>query len=97
MASVAGIWVSAPAQTLHAESHTLRDRAQDLEHRVRIAGFLSIITPPIRRQIEEVLTALGYDVTENSDFVLSVAAGENRMEFCVQNLFLEIATIDRNE
>jgi len=67
---------------------------------VKIAGFLTVAAPTITRLARMVLESHRYQVREEGaglELVLSISTGHGEVRFFLRNLFLEIATLDRDE
>jgi hypothetical protein len=67
---------------------------------VKIAGFLTVAAPIITRLSRMVLESHRYQVREEGaglDLVLSISTGHGEVRFFLRNLFLEVATLDRDE
>lgn len=66
----------------------------------RINNFLTIVLPLVVDVTKRILQSLDFQVTEKGrglDTVFAIKAAEKEAEFHLHNLFLEIATIDRDE
>lgn len=66
---------------------------------IRIAGFLAVAAPLITQQVRAVLRSHGYQVREEGtgiDLTFCVKKGKVELKFFLHNLFLEIATVDRD-
>lgn len=66
----------------------------------RINSFLSMVLPVVVNVTKRILQSLDFQVTEQGcglDTVFTIKAGEKTAEFYLQNLFLEIATVDQDE
>jgi hypothetical protein len=66
----------------------------------RINNFLTIVLPLVVDVTKRILQSLDFQVTEKGrglDTVFTVKAAEKEAEFHLHNLFLEIATIERDE
>lgn len=66
----------------------------------KIASFLVVSTPFIARWVKGALESYGYQVKEEGaglDLTFVVVKGEAEVKFFLHNLFLEIATVDRDE
>ncbi|MGA2916606.1 MAG: hypothetical protein ABSE89_11330 [Sedimentisphaerales bacterium] len=73
---------------------------QNQEEIAKINHFLSAILPVIVRSMKTFLQTAGLEVEEKGcglDTAFLIKAGEKETEFYLHNLFLEIATIDRDE
>jgi len=73
------------------------DRDQEA---VKIAGFLTVAAPTITRLARMVLESHRYQVREEGvgfELVLSISTGHGEVRFFLRNLFLEVATLDRDE
>ena len=73
---------------------------QEIDDNAKIAGFLSATAALIIHQVKMVLESNGYQVKEQGcglDLTFSVTSGKVTANFFLHNLFLEIATIDRDE
>jgi hypothetical protein len=67
---------------------------------IKIAGFLTVAAPIITRLSRMVLESHRYQVTEEGaglELVLSISTGHGEVRFFLRNLFLEVATLDRDE
>jgi hypothetical protein len=67
---------------------------------IKIAGFLTVAAPIITRLARMVLEGHGYQVKEEGtglELALSISTGHGEVRFFLRNLFLEIATLDRDE
>jgi len=67
---------------------------------IKIAGFLAVAAPIIPRLARMVLESHRYQVREEGaglELVLSISTGHGEVRFFLRNLFLEIATLDRDE
>jgi len=73
---------------------------QNQEEIKRMNHFLCMVSPIIIHIVRTILQSLSYEVSQKGsgfDLVFSIKAGEKEAEFYLHNLFLEIATIDRDE
>jgi len=74
-----------------------------MENQIQIAkinAFLSLVTPVVAVVVRTILETLEFQVVEQGrglDLVFSIKKGEKQAEFYLQNLLLEIATVDRDE
>jgi hypothetical protein len=67
---------------------------------LKINAFLSMVTPVVAGVVRTILKTLDFQVVEQGhgfELVFSIKKGEKQAEFYLQNLLLEIATIDRDE
>lgn len=66
----------------------------------KIKQFLTMVLPVVVDVTKRILQSLGFQVTEKGrglDTVFAIKAAEKEAEFHLHNLFLEIATVDRDE
>ena len=66
----------------------------------KINQFLNFVSPIIIRQIKALLETAGLEVKEQGyglNLTFVIKSGNKSIEFYMHNLFLEIATIDRDE
>lgn len=73
---------------------------QNQKEITRINSFLTMVLPAVVDITKRILQSLDFQITEKGrglDTVLTIKTGENEAEFHLQNLFLEIATVDRDE
>ena len=67
---------------------------------MKIAAFLAARMPLIAQRVKGLLLSLGCQVEEEGNglsLVFTIDVGEGKVKFFLKNLFLEIATIDRDE
>jgi len=67
---------------------------------IKIAGFLTVAAPTITRLAKMVLESRRYQVREEGaglELVLAISTGHGEVKFYLRNLFLEVATLDRDE
>jgi hypothetical protein len=73
---------------------------QDQKEIERINRFLCMVVPIVTEIVRTILQSLSYEVSQKGqglDLVLSIKAGKKEAEFYLHNLFLEVATVDRDE
>jgi len=73
---------------------------QDQKEMTQINQFLCMITPIVTSQVKMLLESAGLQVEEEGfglDAGFSIKCGQRQLKFYLQNLLLEIATIDRDE
>jgi len=73
---------------------------QNQEQIIKINSFLSIALPIIVSVVRAILQSLDCDVKQEGkglDLAFSIKKGEKQVRFYLQNLLLEIATVDRDE
>jgi len=73
---------------------------QNQKEIAKINHFLSLVLPIVIELLRTILRAAGCEVKEEGaspDLVFSIKSGQKHGEFYLQNLLLEIATIDRDE
>ena len=73
---------------------------QNHEEMIKINCFLSIALPIVAGVVRTILQSLGWDVKEEGkglDLAFYIKSGEKEIKFFLHNLFMEIATIDRDE
>jgi hypothetical protein len=73
---------------------------QDQKEIERINRFLCMVLPVVTEIVKTILQSLDYEVIQKGhglDLVFSIKAGKKEAEFYLHNLFLEIATVDRDE
>ena len=73
---------------------------QNQKEIARINSFLSMVLPVVINVTKRILQSFDFQVTEKGcgfDMVFTIKAGEKAAEFYLQNLLLEIATVDRDE
>ena len=66
----------------------------------KINRFLTMVSPVITEIVKKILQSLSCEVVRKGDgldMVFLIKAGEKQMEFYLHNLFMEIATVDRDE
>jgi len=66
----------------------------------KINRFLCMVLPIIVDVVKTILRTLDFQITEKGrglDLVFSIKRGKKEAEFYLQNLLLEIATVDRDE
>lgn len=66
----------------------------------KINRFLYMALPVVTEIVKTILQSLGYKIYQKGsglDLVFSIKQNEKEAEFYLQNLFLEIASIDRDE
>ncbi len=66
----------------------------------KINAFLSLVTPMVAGVVRTILETLDFQVIEKGqmfELIFSIKKGEKQAEFYLQNLLLEIATVDRDE
>ena len=66
----------------------------------KINSFLAMVLPVVVNVTKRILQSLNFQVTEKGcgfDTVFTIKADEKVAELYLQNLFLEIATVDRDE
>jgi len=65
----------------------------------KINHFLRLVSPIVVGQVKMILQSTGLEVKEegcSADLAFSIKTGEKEVKFYLQNLLLEIATIDRD-
>jgi len=73
---------------------------QDKSEITEINDFLSLTGPAITAQVKMILQSAGLKVKETGrgpDLTFTLKSGHKNVEFCPQNLLMDIATVDRNE
>lgn len=73
---------------------------QSQEEVEKINRFLFMVLPVVTEIVKTILQSLNYQVIQKGhglDLVFSIKAGKKEAEFYLQNLFLEIVSIDRDE
>ncbi len=73
---------------------------QNQKEITKINHFLAMVSPVIAAIVKTIIKSIDCEVYQKGngpDLVLSIKAGEKQMEFYLHNLFMEIATIDRDE
>ena len=73
---------------------------QDQKEITQINQFLCMITPIVTSQVKMLLESAGLQVEEEGfglDAGFSIKCGQRQLKFYLQNLLLEIATIDRDQ
>ena len=73
---------------------------QNQKEITRINSFLTLVLPAVVDVTKRILQSLDFQVIEKGqglDKVFSIKAAEKEAEFHLHNLFLEIATVDRDE
>lgn len=73
---------------------------QNQKEITRINSFLTMVLPVVVDATKRILQSLDFHITEKGrglDIVFTIKAGEKAAEFHLHNLFLEIATVDRDE
>ena len=66
----------------------------------KINRFLCMVSAVVTEIVKTILQSLDYEVNQKGhglDLVFTIKKGEKQAEFYLQNLLLEIATIDRDE
>ncbi|MHC4270853.1 MAG: hypothetical protein ACYST2_00910 [Planctomycetota bacterium] len=66
----------------------------------KINQFLCMVSPPVIAHVKMLLQSAGLTVKEQGrglDLAFAIKSGEKEVNFYLQNLLLEIATIDRDE
>jgi hypothetical protein len=66
----------------------------------KINHFLALMLPVVVDVVKRILQAFGCQVAEEGnglDLAFSIRSGEKQVKFYLQNLLLEIATVDRDE
>lgn len=67
---------------------------------LKINSFLSVALPIIIGVVRTILKSFDWQVTKEGkglDLAFSIKSGEKQIKFYLQNLLMEIATIDRDE
>jgi len=75
-------------------------KMQNQNEIAKINHFLSLVLPIVIELLRTILRATGCEVKEEGtgpDLVFSIKSGQKHVEFYLQNLLLEIATVDRDE
>jgi hypothetical protein len=73
---------------------------QDQKEMTQINQFLCMITPIVTSQVRMLLESAGLQVEEEGfglDAGFSIKSAQRQLKFYLQNLLLEIATIDRDQ
>jgi len=73
---------------------------QDMSEITKINDFLFLTGPAITAQVKMILPSAGLKVKEagrGPDLTFTLKSGHKNIEFCPQNLLIDIATVDRNE
>jgi hypothetical protein len=73
---------------------------QNQKEIAKINHFLSLVLPIVIEIVKTILQSIDCEVKQKGrglDMVFSIKAGKKEAEFYLQNLFLEIASIDRDE
>ncbi len=73
---------------------------QDKSEITEINDFLSLTGPAIIAQVKMILQSAGLKVKETGrgpDLTFTLKSGHKNVEFCPQNLLMDIAAVDRNE
>jgi hypothetical protein len=73
---------------------------QNQKEIAKINHFLSLVLPIVIELLRTILRATGCEVKEEGtgpDLVFGIKSGQKHVEFYLQNLLLEIATVDRDE
>ena len=73
---------------------------QNQKQTAKINHFLSLVSPMLADVVRTILRSLDWPVTEEGsglDLTFCIKNGEKQIKFYLQNLLLEIATVDRDE
>jgi hypothetical protein len=80
--------------------HELKgDKMQDKNEIAKINHFLTVVSPIVVEVIKTILQSLDWQVKQEGcgpDMVFAIKQDEKEAQFYLHNLFLEIATIDRD-
>jgi hypothetical protein len=73
---------------------------QDKEQQAKINGFLRVALPAVAGVVRTFLDSFGLEFGEEGHglgLTFCVRSGTNTVKFCLHNLLLEIATVNRDE
>jgi len=76
------------------------NKMQDKNEIAKINHFLSVVSPMVVGVVKTILQSLDWQVEQKGDgldMVFAIKQDEKAAQFYLHNLFLEIATIDRDE
>jgi hypothetical protein len=73
---------------------------QNQKEITKISHFLAMVSPIIAGIVKTIIQSIGCEISQKGNgfnLIFSIKAGEKHMEFYLHNLFMEIATVDRDE